>query len=62
MTMCLLQFVMLASRTGSQVVIRQAHRHSIAFAEPSRIHLLSGGTGVIHVVTAVIPQKEIKRK
>jgi hypothetical protein len=24
--------------------------------------LLSGRTGVIHVVTAVIPQKEIRRK
>src|SRR5438552_13348100 len=33
------------------------HRHSIAFAESSRIHLLLRRTGVIHVVTAVINRR-----
>jgi hypothetical protein len=62
MTMCLLRSVMLASRTASHVVVRRPIAIPSPSPNSSRIHLLSGRTGVIHVVTAVIPQKEIRRK
>jgi hypothetical protein len=54
---------MLASRTATHVVVPPAHRPSIAFAELSRIHLLSWGTGVIHVMTAqsVAPRRTIMK-
>jgi hypothetical protein len=51
MTMCVRQSVRLASLTGTHVVVPPAHRHSIAFAKSRRIHLLSGGTGVMDVLT-----------